>query len=108
MHPESQENGQKEVKRSKHEDSEEEEGVQGDKERTRAHEEKDRNVMETQSPSHTSRDVEMNTGNGNCKRCSSSSIKLRKMSKSAHYLTCCVDIQLYFSDILLIIVCSWL
>ena len=83
VHPESQENGQKEVKRSKHEDSEEED-VQGDKERTRAHEEKDRNVMEAQSPSHTSRDVEMNTGNGNFKRSSSSSIKLRKMSKSAH------------------------
>ncbi|XP_010782393.1 apoptotic chromatin condensation inducer in the nucleus [Notothenia coriiceps] len=59
VHPESQENGQKEVKRSKHE--EEEEDVKGDKERTRAHEEKDRNVMETQSPSHTSREVEMNT-----------------------------------------------
>ncbi|KAM4605423.1 uncharacterized protein acin1a [Polymixia lowei] len=61
---ESQENGQKEAKRSRQEEVEEDD-LRGDKERTRSHEEKmDGSLpgaMETQSPSHTSHDVEMNT-----------------------------------------------
>lgn len=67
VHSESQENGQKEAKRSRHEDLEEDD-PRGDRERTREHEEKmDASfpgAMETQSPSHTSHDVEINTGNG--------------------------------------------
>ncbi|XP_018533036.1 apoptotic chromatin condensation inducer in the nucleus [Lates calcarifer] len=64
VHSESQENGQKEAKRSRHEELEEED-LRGDRERTRAHEEKmDTSfpgAVETQSPSHTSHDVEINT-----------------------------------------------
>ncbi|XP_039999798.1 apoptotic chromatin condensation inducer in the nucleus [Xiphias gladius] len=64
VHSESQENGQKEAKRSRHEDLEEED-LQGDRERTRVHEEKmDTSfpqAVETESPSHTSHDVEINT-----------------------------------------------
>ncbi|XP_037642249.1 apoptotic chromatin condensation inducer in the nucleus isoform X2 [Sebastes umbrosus] len=64
VHPESQENGQKEAKRSRHEESEEDD-PQGDRERTGVHEEKTDTSfpapMETQSPSHTSHDVEINT-----------------------------------------------
>ena len=63
---ESQENGQKEAKRSRCEEMEEDD-LQGDGERTGVHEEKmDTSfpaAMETQSPSHTSHDVEINTGN---------------------------------------------
>lgn len=66
VHMESQENGQKEVKMSRCEELEDDD-IQGDKERTRAHEEKvDTSfpgAMETQSPSHTSQDKEINTGN---------------------------------------------
>ena len=66
VHPESQENGQKEAKRSRHEELEEDD-LQGDGEKTRVHEEKvDTSfpaAMETESPSHTSHDVEINTGN---------------------------------------------
>ncbi|XP_071347704.1 apoptotic chromatin condensation inducer in the nucleus [Trachinotus anak] len=62
VHSESQENGQKEVKRSRHEELEEED-LQEDRER--AHEEKmDASfpgAVETQSPSNTSHDVEINT-----------------------------------------------
>ncbi|KAM8849606.1 uncharacterized protein acin1a [Spinachia spinachia] len=65
VHLESQENGQKETKKSRHEDDEEEEDPQGDRERTGAHSDKvDASfpaAMETQSPSHTSHDVESNT-----------------------------------------------
>ncbi|XP_042352904.1 apoptotic chromatin condensation inducer in the nucleus isoform X1 [Plectropomus leopardus] len=64
VHSESQENGQKEAKRSRHEEVEEDD-QQGDRERTGAHEEKmDTSfpgAIETQSPSHTSHDVEINT-----------------------------------------------
>ena len=66
VHPESQENGQKEAKRSRHEELGEDD-LQGDGERTMEHEEKMDSsfpgAMETQSPSHTSHDVEINTGN---------------------------------------------
>ncbi|KAM6920278.1 uncharacterized protein acin1a isoform 1-T1 [Lycodopsis pacificus] len=62
VHLESQENGQKETKRSKDEESEEDD-PQGDAERT--HDEKMDapfpEAMETQPPSHTSHDVEINT-----------------------------------------------
>lgn len=65
VHLESQENGEKETKKSRHEDSEEED-PQGDGERTGAPSDKmDTSfpgAMETQSPSHTSHDVESNTG----------------------------------------------
>ncbi|XP_044223833.1 apoptotic chromatin condensation inducer in the nucleus isoform X1 [Thunnus albacares] len=64
VHSESQENGQKEAKRSRCEEMEEDD-LQGDGERTGVHEEKmDTSfpaAMETQSPSHTSHDVEINT-----------------------------------------------
>ncbi|XP_078120827.1 uncharacterized protein acin1a [Sander vitreus] len=65
VHSESQENGEKETKRSRHEELEEGD-PQGDGEMTtRAHEEKmDASfpgAVETQSPSHTSHDVETNT-----------------------------------------------
>ncbi|XP_029929511.1 apoptotic chromatin condensation inducer in the nucleus isoform X2 [Myripristis murdjan] len=64
VHSENQENGQKEVKKSRREELEEED-LRGDRERLRAHEEKMDSsfpsAMETQSPSHTSHDVEMNT-----------------------------------------------
>ncbi|XP_051259634.1 apoptotic chromatin condensation inducer in the nucleus isoform X1 [Dicentrarchus labrax] len=64
VHSENQENGQKEAKRSRHEEMEEND-LRGDRERTREHEEKmDASfpgAMETQSPSHTSHDVEINT-----------------------------------------------
>jgi len=65
VHLESQENGQAESKRSRHEESEESDDPQGDGERTQAPEEKMAVpvAMETQSPSHTSHDVESNTGN---------------------------------------------
>ncbi|KAG7227380.1 hypothetical protein INR49_000385, partial [Caranx melampygus] len=60
VHSESQENGQKEAKRSRHEDMDEED-LRGE----RAHEEKmDTSfpaAVETHSPSHTSHDVEINT-----------------------------------------------
>lgn len=66
VHSESQENGQKEAKRSRCEEMEEDD-LQVDEERTKVHEEKmDTSfpaAMETQSPSHTSQDVEINTGN---------------------------------------------
>lgn len=65
VHSESQENGQKEAKRSRHEEEDE---LQADEERTREHEEKmDTSfpgTTETKSPSDTSHDVEVNTGNG--------------------------------------------
>ncbi|KAM7378849.1 hypothetical protein PAMP_004444 [Pampus punctatissimus] len=64
VHLESQENGQKEAKRSRCEELESDD-LQGDRERTRVHEEKMETsfptAMETQSPSHTSHDVEINT-----------------------------------------------
>ncbi|XP_040910471.1 apoptotic chromatin condensation inducer in the nucleus [Toxotes jaculatrix] len=64
VHSESQENGQKEAKRSRQEELEEED-LQGDRERTRPQEEKMDTSFpgaeETQSPSHSSHDVEMNT-----------------------------------------------
>lgn len=69
---ETQENGQKEAKRSRSEELEEEDR-RGDRERIREQEEKmDTSFpggMETQSLSHTSHDVEINTGNGSI-RCS--------------------------------------
>lgn len=65
VHSESQENGQKEAKRSRHEELEEDD-LRADGERTREHEEKldtsFSGAMETQSPSDTSHDVEINTG----------------------------------------------
>uniref|UniRef100_A0AAQ6IN63 Apoptotic chromatin condensation inducer 1a n=1 Tax=Anabas testudineus TaxID=64144 RepID=A0AAQ6IN63_ANATE len=64
VHSESQENGQKEAKRSRHEELDEED-LQGHTEKTKVHEEKmDTSfpgTVETQSPSHTSHDVEINT-----------------------------------------------
>ncbi|XP_049455458.1 apoptotic chromatin condensation inducer in the nucleus isoform X2 [Epinephelus fuscoguttatus] len=64
VHSESQENGQKEAKRSRHEEMVEDD-PQGDRERTRAHgEQMDTSFpgeTETHSPSHTSHDVEINT-----------------------------------------------
>lgn len=64
VHSESQENGQKEAKRSRHEEVEEDD-LQADGERTREHEEKMETsfpgAMETQSPLDTSHDVEINT-----------------------------------------------
>ncbi|XP_030259438.1 apoptotic chromatin condensation inducer in the nucleus [Sparus aurata] len=64
VHSESQENGQKEAKRSRHEELEEDD-LRADGERTREHEEKldtsFSGAMETQSPSDTSHDVEINT-----------------------------------------------
>ncbi|XP_034411875.1 apoptotic chromatin condensation inducer in the nucleus [Cyclopterus lumpus] len=64
VHLESQENGQEESKRSRHEESESDD-PQGDGERTQVHEEKMETpfpgAMETQSPSHISHDVEVNT-----------------------------------------------
>lgn len=66
VHSESQENGQKEAKRSRHEELEEDD-AHADRERTREHEDKiDASfpeAMETQSPSDASHDVEINTGN---------------------------------------------
>ena len=63
---ESQENGQKEAKRSRREETQEKEVQKGGKDRTKTPEEKTdvsiSGVMETQSPTHTSTDVEMNTG----------------------------------------------
>ncbi len=80
VHSESQENGQKEAKRSRHEDLEEDD-PRGDRERTREHEEKMDSsfpgAMETQSPSHTSHDVEINTGNGPITRWSLCSVKIK-------------------------------
>ncbi|XP_034743140.1 apoptotic chromatin condensation inducer in the nucleus isoform X2 [Etheostoma cragini] len=64
VHSESQENGEKETKRSRHDELEEDE-PQGDTEMTRTHEEKmDTSfpgAVESQSPSHSSHDVETNT-----------------------------------------------
>ncbi|KAM7401254.1 hypothetical protein PAMA_005441 [Pampus argenteus] len=64
VHSESQENGQKEAKRSRCEELEADD-LQGDGEKTRVHEEKMETsfptAMETQSQSHTSHDVEINT-----------------------------------------------
>ncbi|XP_041804593.1 apoptotic chromatin condensation inducer in the nucleus [Chelmon rostratus] len=64
VHSESQENGQKEAKRSRHEELEEDD-AHADRERTREHEDKiDASfpeAMETQSPSDASHDVEINT-----------------------------------------------
>ncbi|CAG5897136.1 unnamed protein product [Menidia menidia] len=64
VHAENQENGQKEAKRSRHEEMEEEDS-RDDKERMKAHEEgMDTSVpgaVETQSPTLTNRDVEFNT-----------------------------------------------
>nr|XP_046263284.1 apoptotic chromatin condensation inducer in the nucleus isoform X2 [Scatophagus argus] len=64
VHSESQENGQKEAKRSRHEELEEDD-QRADGERSKEHEEKmDTSfpgAMETQSPSDTSHDVEINT-----------------------------------------------
>lgn len=82
VHSESQENGEKETKRSRHEELEEGD-PQGDREMTtRAHEEKmDTSfpgAVETQSPSHTSHDVETNTGNGSITRWPLSSFKVIK------------------------------
>lgn len=65
VHPEGQENGQKEAKRSRHEEEDEQ---QADEERTREMEEKMdtsfTGTTATQSPSETSHDAEINTGNG--------------------------------------------
>ncbi|KAJ3595323.1 hypothetical protein NHX12_004627 [Muraenolepis orangiensis] len=66
---ESQENGQKESKRSRQEEPQEKEVQKGDQDRTKAHEEEKKTktdasvsgAMETQSPTHTGPDVEMNT-----------------------------------------------
>lgn len=64
VHPESQENGQKEAKRSRHEEEDEQ---QADEEREREKEEKMdatfTGTTDTQSPSETSHDAEINTGN---------------------------------------------
>ncbi|XP_047446406.1 apoptotic chromatin condensation inducer in the nucleus isoform X2 [Mugil cephalus] len=64
VHPESQENGQKEPKRSRREELEEED-LRGDREGAKAQEEEMEasvpEAMETQSPTHTSHDVEINT-----------------------------------------------
>ncbi|XP_062261039.1 apoptotic chromatin condensation inducer in the nucleus [Platichthys flesus] len=64
VHLESKENGQKEVKRSRHEDLEEED-LQEEKDREMTLEEKMDDsfpgAVETQSPSHTGHDVEINT-----------------------------------------------
>ncbi|XP_041848007.1 apoptotic chromatin condensation inducer in the nucleus [Melanotaenia boesemani] len=64
VHTESQENGQKEAKRSRCEELEEED-IRDDQTRLESHEEKmDTFVpgeLETQSPTHTSHDVEINT-----------------------------------------------
>ena len=66
VHADSQENGQKEAKRSRREEMEEE-NSRIDRERIKTHEEQmDTSlpgVVETQSPTHSSHDVEMNTGN---------------------------------------------
>lgn len=65
VHPEGQENGQKEAKRSRHEEEDEQ---QADEERTREKEEKMdtsfTGTTATQSPSEASHDAEINTGNG--------------------------------------------
>lgn len=65
VHSESQENGQREAKRSRQEEAEEDD-LQVDQERTKAHEEQmDTSIpvaVETHSPTHTSHDVEINTG----------------------------------------------
>lgn len=67
VHTESQENGQKEGKRGKFEEEEEEDEVQGSKDRTQANEEKVEAsppaAMETQPAPDTSHNVETNTGN---------------------------------------------
>lgn len=67
VHPESQENGQKEAKRCKFEEDEEEDEVQGSEDRTQANEKKVEAsppaAMETQPAPDTSHDVETNTGN---------------------------------------------
>ncbi|KAK2821961.1 hypothetical protein Q5P01_022026 [Channa striata] len=64
VHSDTQENGQKEEKKSSHEELEEED-LQGDRERNKVQEEKmDTSIpgaVETQSLSHTSHDVEINT-----------------------------------------------
>uniref|UniRef100_A0A3Q0RGY6 Apoptotic chromatin condensation inducer 1a n=1 Tax=Amphilophus citrinellus TaxID=61819 RepID=A0A3Q0RGY6_AMPCI len=64
VHSESQENGQREAKRSRQEEVEEED-LRVDQERTKAHEEQmDISIpvaVETHSPTHTSHDVEINT-----------------------------------------------
>ncbi|XP_072219286.1 uncharacterized protein acin1a [Leuresthes tenuis] len=64
VHAESQENGQKESKRSRREELEEED-CQDDSERIKAHEEPMDNsvpgAVESQSPTHTSHDVDTNT-----------------------------------------------
>uniref|UniRef100_A0A665X3A0 Apoptotic chromatin condensation inducer in the nucleus-like n=1 Tax=Echeneis naucrates TaxID=173247 RepID=A0A665X3A0_ECHNA len=64
VHSDSQENGQKDAKRSRHEELEEED-LQGEEEKTRVPEEKMdtsfHEAVETQSPTHTSHDVEINT-----------------------------------------------
>lgn len=77
VHSESQENGQKEAKKSRHEELEEDD-LRADGERTRENEEKmDTSfpgVMETQSPLDTSHDAEINTGNKSITRWSLSGI----------------------------------
>lgn len=83
VHSETQENGQKEAKRSRCEELEEED-PRGDRDRERENEEKMdtfAGAMEAQSPSHTSHDVEINTGNGSI-RCSLSGIKFIKIGLS--------------------------
>ncbi len=65
VHSESQENGQKEAKKSRQEELEEDD-LRADEERTRQSEEKMdtsfSGATETQSPSDNSHDVETNTG----------------------------------------------
>lgn len=66
VHSEGQENGQKEAKRIRREELEEDD-LRGERERIRAPEEKTdssfADAMETQSPSHSSHDVEISSGN---------------------------------------------
>ena len=63
---ESQENGQKEAKRSRREETQDKEVQKGGKDRMKTPEEKTdvsiSGIMENQSPTQTSPDVEMNTG----------------------------------------------
>lgn len=71
VHSENKENGQKEAKIRRCEESVDDD-VQGTHERTITHEEKMDSsfpgAMETQSPTHTSHDVEMNTGKGSVRQ----------------------------------------
>lgn len=86
VHSESQENGQKEAKRSKYEEEDE---LQAEEERTRTNEEKQDSslpaAMETQSPSEISHDVETNTGN--------------KSVSSRLCFTCCI-LNVNFNELL--------